>query len=103
YVNGFYFKPRMDKSTLGQWNEGLIAINGHLGSSIAYHLTQFVKSGEAAHYQAAVQEAQWHAENFGPDEDGKPSFYLEIQRHETPEQDVINPHILSIAKELNLP
>ncbi|MEM9296686.1 MAG: PHP domain-containing protein, partial [Planctomycetota bacterium] len=38
YLNGFYFKPRMDKGTLEQWSEGLIAINGHLGSSIAYHL-----------------------------------------------------------------
>ena len=40
YLEGFYYKPRMDKETLGQWNEGLIAINGHLGSSIAYYLTQ---------------------------------------------------------------
>lgn len=103
YVNGFYFKPRMDKSTLEKYKDGLIAINGHLGSSLAYHLTQFVQSKDPSHYKAAVEEAKWHAKNFGPDENGKPSFYLEIQRHETPEQDVINPHILSIAKELNLP
>ncbi len=41
YLNGFYYKPRMDKSTLAEWGEGLIAINGHLGSSIAHHLTRF--------------------------------------------------------------
>ncbi|MCA9297022.1 MAG: PHP domain-containing protein, partial [Phycisphaerales bacterium] len=40
YITGFYYKPRMDKSTLAQWSEGIIAINGHLGSSIAHHLMQ---------------------------------------------------------------
>jgi DNA polymerase-3 subunit alpha len=103
YLNGFYFKPRMDKSTLSKWNEGLIAINGHLGSSIAHHLTQFVQTKDPKHYQAAIEEARWHARTFGPDEEGKPCFYLEIQRHETPEQDAINPYILQMAKELNLP
>jgi len=41
FVNGFYFKPRMDKGTLTQWSEGLIAINGHLGSSVAFHLVKY--------------------------------------------------------------
>ena len=47
YLNGFYYKPRMDKSTLQEWNQGLIAINGHLGSSIAHHLTNFAQIGRA--------------------------------------------------------
>ena len=67
YLNGFYYKPRMDKSTLAEWGEGLIAINGHLGSSIAHHLTRFADSGDETHWQAALAEARWHAENFGPD------------------------------------
>ena len=48
FINGFYYKPRMDKSTLEQWGDGLIAINGHLGSSIAYHLVKYVDSGDEA-------------------------------------------------------
>lgn len=41
FLTGFYYKPRMDKTTLAQWGDGLIAINGHLGSSIAHWLVQY--------------------------------------------------------------
>ncbi|MGA1631430.1 MAG: PHP domain-containing protein, partial [Phycisphaerales bacterium] len=102
YLNGFYYKPRMDKSTLAEWGDGLIAINGHLGSSIAHHLTRFAESGDDAHWQAAVAEARWHAENFGPDEQGEPRFYIELQRH-VPEQERINPLLRRLATELSLP
>jgi DNA polymerase-3 subunit alpha len=102
YLEGFYYKPRMDKSTLAQWNEGLIAINGHLGSSIAHHLTRFADSGEAEHWRQAVAEAKWHAEAFGPDAAGEPRFYIELQRH-VPEQERINPLLVKLAGELGLP
>jgi DNA polymerase III subunit alpha len=103
FRNGFYYKPRMDKSTLTQWADGLIAINGHLGSSIAYHLTQYVQTGNESHYKAAVEEARWHAQTFKPNENGEPRFYIELQRHDTEEQDRINPHLIELAKELKLP
>ena len=103
FVEGFYYRPRMDKSTLQQWNEGLIAINGHLGSSIAYHLRRYEETGSQTHYDAARAEAWWHAEVFGPDAEGKPRFYLELQRHQTEEQDQVNRHILRLAEELDLP
>ena len=102
YMNGFYYKPRMDKSTLADWNKGLIAINGHLGSSIAHHLVHFAQTKEQAHWDLAVAEARWHAETFGPDEDGEPRFYIELQRH-VPEQERINPHLRKLAEELDLP
>ena len=54
YFNGFYYKPRMDKSTLLDWNEGLVAINGHLGSSIAHHLTNYARSEDESHWQLAL-------------------------------------------------
>ncbi|MEM7585350.1 MAG: DNA polymerase III subunit alpha, partial [Acidobacteriota bacterium] len=102
YQNGFYYKPRMDKTTLEQWNGGLIAINGHLGSSIAYHLRNYEQSGEDQHWQLAVKEAQWHAEVFAPNEQGEPCFYIELQRH-IDEQEAINPHLIRLARELELP
>ena len=102
FLNGFYYKPRMDKSTLADWGEGLIAINGHLGSSIAHHLTRFADSGDAEHWEAAVAEARWHAETFGPDAQGEPRFYIELQRH-IPEQERINPLLRKLAAELALP
>ncbi len=103
FLNGFYYKPRMDKETLTRWSEGLIAINGHLGSSVAYYLSQFAATGNETHFQAAAEEARWHARTFGPNPNGEPCFYLEMQRHSVPEQDRINPLIQRLGTELDLP
>ncbi len=103
YLEGFYYKPRMDRETLARWSDGLIAINGHLGSSIAYHLCKFVESGEEEHWNLAVEEAKWHADTFTPNENGEPRFYIELQRHEVQEQLAINPYLIKLAEELGLP
>ena len=103
YIEGFYYKPRMDKETLTEWNEGLIAINGHLGSSIAYHLMQLEKTGDETHYERARDEALWHKNVFTHTPDGEPRFYLELQRHDTPEQHAVNDHVIRLARELELP
>ncbi|MFI4860096.1 MAG: DNA polymerase III subunit alpha [Phycisphaerales bacterium JB063] len=103
FINGFYFKPRMDKTTLTQWADGLIAINGHLGSSVAYHLVKYLREKDPAHYERAKKEALWHKETFGTNEQGEPRFYLEMQRHEEKLQDEINPFIKQLAAELDIP
>ncbi len=103
FQNGFYYRPRMDRSTLARWSEGLIAINGHLGSSLAHHLTQYVQTKNDAHYQAALDEARWHAGNFSPNGCGEPRFYVELQRTGVPEQERINPQLVRLAEELGLP
>ena len=103
FLNGFYYKPRMDHETLEQYADGIIAINGHLGSSIAYHLCNFVQSGDDGDWQKAVEEAKWHAKTFSPNENGDPRFYIELQRHDVQEQIAINPHLIKLARELDLP
>lgn len=103
YIHGFYYKPRMDKSTLEQYGDGLIAINGHLGSSLAWHLVKFDQTRDDKHYQAAIDEARWHARTFGTNEKGEPRFFVELQRHDTQDQIAINPHLVRLAEELNLP
>ena len=103
YINGFYFKPRMDKSTLSRWSEGLIALNGHLGSSVAAHLVRYAQSRDERDFEKAAEEARWHAETFSPNERGEPCFYIELQRHSVPEQEAINPHLQRLAQELGLP
>ena len=103
FLNGFYYKPRMDHSTLESLNEGIIAINGHLGSSLAYHLLKFATTGQTHHWDSAIEEAKWHAATFAPTKTGEPRFFVEVQRTEVGEQDLINPLLIQLAKELNLP
>ncbi len=103
FLNGFYYKPRMDHETLEQYADGIIAINGHLGSSIAYHLCNFVDSGNDEDWEKALEEARWHAKTFAPNESGEPRFYIELQRHDVQEQITINPYLIKIARELDLP
>ena len=102
FINGFYYKPRTDKSMLAEHGEGLIAINGHLGSSLAYYLGLYEKSGSQEHWLQAVEEAKWHQEVFGVNESGEPRFYIELQRH-IDEQEAINPHLVRLAEEIGAP
>jgi DNA polymerase-3 subunit alpha len=103
YLKGFYHKPRMDRETLSRWSKGLIAINGHLGSSLAYHLVLFEKTGDEKYWKAAIEEARWHAKVFGPDEHGQPCFFVELQRIGVEKQNSINPLLIKLAGELGLP
>ncbi|MFZ4721888.1 MAG: DNA polymerase III subunit alpha [Phycisphaerales bacterium] len=102
FLNGFYYKPRMDRSTLEQWGEGIIAINGHLGSSVAHWLQQFARTQDPKAWEAAREEAQWHAKCFGKNAAGEPRFYLELQRH-VEDQWQIDPLVRKLAAELKLP
>lgn len=102
YLTGFYYKPRVDRELLEKHGDGLIAINGHLGSELAFHLVEFEKNHDDRHYQKAVEVARWHQSVFGKDPDGFPRFYVELQRH-IPEQNAINPHLVRLADELGLP
>jgi len=101
YLTGFYFKPRMDRAILESHSEGLIAINGHLGSELASAMVEFEKSGDKAHWKRAREIAEWHRRTFAPVESG-PRFFVELQRH-IPEQNAINPHLIRLAEEMNLP
>ena len=103
YLNGFYYKPRMDHETLSEWSDGLIAINGHLGSSIARALVKFHRTDDEEHWQAAVDEARWHADTFGVNDKGEPCFFIELQRAGVKDQDDINPLLIRLARELDLP
>lgn len=106
YLTGFYFKPRIDRELLARHSEGLVAINGHLGSEIGEHLLIYEQTGDPKRWEQAIESAQWHAKTFSNGSnagDGVlPRFYLELQHH-VREQNSINKHIIRMAKELNLP
>lgn len=103
FTEGFYGVARMDKELLDTWRGGLIAINGHLGSSLASLALRYHHSKESSDWDALVEEAKWHAETFGVNADGEPCFFIELQRHSVQDQLDINPHLIKLAQELNLP
>ncbi len=111
YLTGFYYKPRIDRELLEKHSEGLIAINGHLGSEIGEHLLEFERHGDQRHWDAAVESAVWHARVFGDEATKRRSdggadtlgrFFVELQHH-VADQNSINKHLIRLAKELNLP
>ncbi|MEK6703106.1 MAG: DNA polymerase III subunit alpha, partial [Planctomycetota bacterium] len=96
YLTGFYYKPRIDRELLEKHSEGLIAINGHLGSEIGEHLLAYEESKDEKYWKLAVESAAWHKRVFGTDR-----FYVELQHH-VREQNSINPHLIRLARELGI-
>ena len=101
YLTGFYFKPRMDREILEAHSEGLIAISGHLGSELAHPMVEYEQSKDPAAWEKAVEAARWHARTFRGSDAG-PGFYVELQHH-IGLQNSINPHLIRLARELELP
>lgn len=89
YLEGFYYKPRIDKELLGKHSEGLIALSACLKGEVARKLTM-KKRGEA---EAAVR---FYKELFGD------RYYLEVMDHGLPEQKAVNPQIVELAKKYDV-
>ena len=89
YLEGFYYKPRVDKEILEEYHEGLVALSGCLKGEISQLLLQ-------GRVDEAKVVALWYKKVFG-------DFYLEIQRHSLPEEEKINPLLISLASELDIP
>ena len=105
YLSGFYFKPRMDRELLEKHSEGIIVINGHLGSEIAHHMVKYEQTRDQSHWDNAVKVCDWYKKVFkgtDPSTGGGPGFYLELQHH-IGLQNSINPHVIKLAREQGLP
>jgi DNA polymerase-3 subunit alpha len=90
YLEGFYYKPRIDKELLAGHSEGLIVLSGCLKSEIAHHILQ----GRNA---KAKEVAAFYRDIF------KDDFYLELHNHGIKEQKEVTKGQLEIAKELGIP
>ena len=90
YVDGFYYKPRIDYKTLKQYSEGLICLSACLAGRVAKRLV-------ADNYDGAKETALMLKDIYGED------FYLEIQDHGIPEQKKINPYLIKLSKETGIP
>src|SRR5512139_3326187 len=91
HLEGFYYKPRVDKELLQQYHEGLIALSGCLKGEIAAHAGR----GEM---KKALQAAEEYRKIF----DGK-RFFVEIQNNGVESQALVNEKLLEISHQLSLP
>jgi len=91
HLEGFYYKPRVDKELLRAHNQGLIALSGCLKGEVASNLLQGRKA-------TAVKAAEEYAAIFGPDR-----YYLELQANGIPEQATVNEGLIQLARDLGLP
>jgi DNA polymerase-3 subunit alpha len=90
YIEGFYYKPRIDLDLLRKHSEGLIATSGCLSSLVSRRIL----GGQ-------LDEAWRLAEEFSRIFPGR--YYLELQRHGIPAQDTVNAELLKMSADLRLP
>ncbi len=91
YLEGFYYKPRVDKEVLARCSKGLIALSACLGGEVPHFLL-------SDQWDEAKKAAQEYSDIFG-----KGNFYLEIQDNKLEEQIKINRDIVKLAREMDLP
>ncbi len=90
HLDGYYYKPRIDKALLAQHSAGLIAMSGCLASEIP----DLIMKDQLAKARDAV--------DFFKQTLGAENFFLELQNHGIPEQAKVNQQLLSFAKEFGL-
>ncbi|MBN2100405.1 DNA polymerase III subunit alpha [Candidatus Dojkabacteria bacterium] len=91
HIDGFYYKPRIDKELLEKHKDGLIALSGCLTGEIS-------KKVFGGDLKDAHNIAQWYKELFGKDR-----FYVELQRNGMKDQEVANKGLIQVAEDLELP
>ncbi len=90
FLEGFYYKPRIDMDLLERYNDGLIVLSGCMSGMVAAPLL-------ADDRPRAIANARQFYEIFGD------RFYIEVMRHGMPEEEKINTGLVSVARELGLP
>jgi DNA polymerase III subunit alpha len=89
HLEGFYYKPRINKQMLADLKDGLIILSGCLGSEICQSLLR-------DDYDKARSIASWYKEELGE------NYYLEIQDHGMPEDRKVNRQLVQLAKDLEI-
>ncbi len=90
YMEGFYYKPRIDKELLRELNGGLIALSACLQGEVSQALNYGI-------YEKAKAAAETYATIFGD------RYYIEIQDNKLAEQEKVNRQLVELAKELSIP
>ena len=90
FLEGYYYKPRIDLDLLEKHNDGLIVLSGCMSGMVAAPLLK-------NDFETSVKNAKTFVDIFGD------RFYIEVMRHGMPEEDVINDGLVKVARQLNLP
>ena len=90
HLEGYYYKPRIDKELLALHKEGLIALSGCLASEIP----EWIQKDQLPRARETID---WFKQTLGAE-----NFYLELQNHGLPEQAKVNRHLIAWAKEFGL-
>ena len=90
FVDGFYYKPRVDLKLLTTYHEGIIALSACLAGEVQKYLARSM-------YEEAKRSALRYHEIFGKDH-----FYLELQDHGMPEQKMVNQGLLRLSQDTGL-
>jgi DNA polymerase-3 subunit alpha len=90
FLEGYYYKPRIDLELLAEHHDGLIVLSGCMSGLVAAPLLR-------NDYAAALRNAKTYVEIFGD------RFYIEVMRHGMKEQETINDGLVRIARELEVP
>ena len=90
FVEGFYYKPRVDVETLERYHEGIIALSACLAGEIPRYLQRGM-------YEEAKKSAEKYRDIFGED-----NFFLELQDHGIPEQKLVNQQLMRLSQETGI-
>ena len=90
FVEGYYYKPRVDMEVLEQYHEGIIALSACLAGEVQRYLTRGL-------YEDAKDVALRYEKCFG-----KGNFFLELQDHGIPDQKTVNTQLLRMSQELGI-
>ena len=90
FVDGFYYKPRVDYEVLETYHEGIIALSACLAGEVQRYLARGM-------YEEACKSARHYEQIFG-----KGNFFLELQDHGIPTQKTVNQGLMRMSRELSM-
>jgi DNA polymerase III subunit alpha len=91
HLDGYYYKPRIDKALLAEHAEGLMGTSACLGGEVLRRLAEGDEKG-------ARQAADDYRSILGPE-----NFFIEVQDHGVPEQSRVHPQLVELARGMNIP
>ena len=91
FVEGYYYKPRVDKSLLREYHEGIIALSACLAGEVQRYIVKGL-------YDEAKKTALEYRDIFGEN-----NYFLELQDHGIPDQTLVNQQLLKMSSETGIP